>query len=606
MAVTTGSARSTPRSLRETSQSRPVLFAGLALVVVGAGAVFDPWGWSGYLSVKVIAVGVGVALLALSLGRTGSLVVPWGAWGASAGVLGVLMVLATVLNGTVWRSVLGAPLRLEGMLAWLGFATAFVVGLSLRRRHGDVATDTLMQIAVIAVIVVGAVGIFELAGVEVDSDLIEFRGRVRSTLGNPAAFAGFVVLVAPLAAAASLRRDWWRWAGVGAACLSLIGIAVAQSRGAWLAAGAVAVGIAAVRLRGRLRWVSGAALLAAAAGSVLSGRWHDAVADLGERAAIWRVAVSTIADNPVLGVGPEGFGVAFGERVSDDTIREIGRAAVVDRAHSGILDFAVSFGGVAGLLLAVLLGAVGVAALTALRSGDWRLVALAAGVTAYGLQQQVLFAHPAVDTVWWLMIGFLVADTALAVRPMPRTAAVAAVAVAAALVVNSASVLRNDRLFKQALDAPSITEAYETLDRAASHRPFDDASYLLMGKLVGAAPDVSIVLRGVGRLSEGAERNRGNELVLLALADAQLQAHRLAGQPSFAADADRTLSSLIAQQPANGDAFLRRGIARYYLGDTDAARTDWQRAADLMPERAEPRDYLTAVDSDASGESDWP
>ena len=583
-----------------------MLFAGLALMVIGAGAVFDPWGWSGYLSVKVIAVGAGLALLALSLGRTGSLVVPWGAWSASAGVLGVLMVLATVLSGTVWRSVLGAPLRLEGMLAWFGFATAFAVGLSLRRQHGDVATDALVRVVVIAVIVVGAVGIGELAGVEVDSDLIEFRGRVRSTLGNPAAFAGFMLLVAPLAATAWLRQDWWRWAGVGAACLSLVGIAAAQSRGAWLAAGVVVVAVAAMRLRGQFRWVAAAALLAAAAGSAFTGRWHQAVADFGERVAIWRVAVSAIGDNPVLGVGPEGFIVAFGERVSDETIREIGRTAVVDRAHNGVLDFAVSFGGIAGLLFTVLLGAVGVAALKAVRGGDWRLVALAAGVMAYGLQQLVLFAHPAVDTVWWLMIGFLVADTALPVRSMPRTAAVAAVAVAAALVVNSVSVLRNDRLYKQALDASSIPGAYEPLDRAASHRPFDDASYALMGELVGAAPDVSIVLRGVERLSDGAERNRGNELVVLALADAQLQAFRLAGQPSFAADANRTLSSLIATQPANGDAYLRRGIARYYLGDNDAARIDWQRAAHLMPQRAEPRDYLTAVNGDGSGEPGLP
>lgn len=81
------------------------------------------------------------------------------------------------------------------------------VGLSLRRRYGDAVVGPLAKAAVVAVMGVSAVGVLEFAGVEVDPDLLEFWGRVRSTFGNPAVLADFQVLAGPLAAEAMTKRD---------------------------------------------------------------------------------------------------------------------------------------------------------------------------------------------------------------------------------------------------------------------------------------------------------------------------------------------------------------------------------------------------------------
>ena len=581
----------------------PVVAAGLTLVVVGGAVVFDPRGYNGYLASKVLFASVGLLLLVVSLSRGSALVVPTGLPLAFGAALVGFVVFASVSSDSVWRSVLGAPLRLEGMLAWLGFAVAFAVGLSLRRRYGDAVSESFVKVAVVAVVVVAAVGALEFAGLEIDPDLIEFRGRVRSTLGNPAVLAGFMVLVGPVAVVAATRRDHWRWAGWLTGCLALVNIVAAETRAVWLVVAAIGVFVGFLRLRGRLRWLAVAAVLVALVGSSFTGRWEQVGNDFGERASIWQVAVSVIIDNPLFGVGPEMFIVAFEEQVSDETVREIGGIAAVDRAHSGVLDFAVSYGALAGVLYVTVLALVGLLAVRAVRSDDWFRGAVGVGVAAYSLQQQALFAHPTSDIVWWLLVGILVADSGVAARRLPRVAGVVAVAVVAALVVNAGSVIRNDRLYLTGLESSSFFGAYEPLETAASHRPFDDLSYILMGELLPGTPDVSIVQRGIEHLREGVGQNPGNGLVSRALSDALLQAFRLTGEPSFASDSVDNLSSLIETQDANGDTFLKRGTAWYYLGDIEAARSDWERAAFLMPDRPEPWDNL-AVIGDAAGTSD--
>ena len=573
--------------------------AGLVLVIVGAAVIFDPWGFTGYLALKVVVAGAGLLVLSWWLSRHSAVVVPGGPWLAVGAGLGVLVLAATMASDSVWRSLLGAPLRHEGLVAWLSFGVAFVVGLSLRRLHRDAVAESLVDVAVIAVIVVGAVGMLELAGVQLDADLIQFRGRVRSTFGNPAVLSGFMVLVGPVAFVAATRRDRWRWAGWFACVLALVILAVAQTRSVLVVAVVVGLFVALLHTHGRLRWLILAVMAAAVVGASFTGRWRAVGADLEGRVAIWEVAWSAIADDPLLGNGPESFIVSYGEHVSDETVREFGRAAAVDRAHSGVLDFAVSFGAPAGLLYVAVLVSVGLLAIKAIREGGWFKVALACGIAAYCLQQQTFFVHPSSDVVWWLMVGILVSDSDVAMRSLPRITGVLMVSAAAVLLVNAVSSARNDRLYDRALASATHVEAYQHLEEAASHRPFDDLSYVLIGDAVSRAPNALVVQRGIEQIHKGTRFNPGNELVHLALLDAQLQAFRLTGIEAFASDARADATELVRTQQANGDAYLKRGTAAFYLGDLEAARSDWERAAFLLPDRPEPIENLAVLDAPA-------
>ncbi len=573
----------------------PVASVGLGLVVAGSAVVFDPWGYNGYLASKVLVAGLGLLLMVVSLARRSALLVPRGVGLVVGSGLVGLSVIASTQSDSVWRSVLGAHLRQDGLLTSLGFVVAFVVGLSLRRRYGDGVAETLVKVTVLAVTAVTALGVLETAGLEIDPDLIEFHGRTRSTLGNPAILAGFLILTGPVAAVAIARRDPWRWAGWAAAVGTVINIAGAQTRSVWLAGAALGIGAGLVRLRGRSRALLTAALPTALLATLLTGRWDQVVGDLGERVSIWQVAVSTVADNPLFGVGPEMFIVAFEEHVSDTTSREIGGGVVLDRAHNGVLDFAVSNGALAGVLYVLVLTFVGLLAVRAVSGGDWFRAALGFGAAAYLLAQQSLFAHPTSDLVCWLSVGILAADSGLAVRRLPRLASIVVAAAVAASIVNAGSVVHNDRLYRTALRAPSFIEAYQPLEQAASNRPADDQSYILMGALLADTPDYPLVRRGLQQIREGSERNPGNGLVVRALTDTLLHAHNLTGDRFFATESAARLSALIETQPANGDSYLRRGTAWYYLGDFDAARSDWERAAFLMPDRLEPRENLAAI-----------
>ena len=570
--------------------------SGLMLLVAGAAVIWDPWGFNGFVAAKAAVAAIGTALIVGYLARRSAMILPAGGWLFVGGALGGVMLAAALASESVWRSLLGAPNRLEGLLAWAGFGAAFAAGMSLRRANRDAAAASLVDAAVAAVVVVGAAGLLEIAGVSVDAELITFEGRLRSTLGSPALLSGFLVLAAPLAALAWTRPGPWRWAGAAAAALAVVNLAAAQTRAAWIAVVAVCAAAALIAARGRLRMMIAVAAVAAAAVAVLSDRWRDFGRALRGRAAIWEVAVSTVADRPLLGNGPEMFAVSYGERVSDDTVREFGDVSL-DRAHSGVLDFAASYGAVAGLLYVAGLAGVAMLAYRAVRSGDGFRAAAGIGVACYALMQQAFFPHTSTDMVWWLMVGYLAADSRVPALRLPRAGGALMLSVLCVVAVNAVSVARNDRLYQRSVDSASVSEAYGLLAQAASHRPFDDFSYIVMGDLLRLSTDTGIVADGIEHISDGAEHNEGNALVAIALIDAHLQAHRVTPDGGHAADAQRTAADLIAAQPANGVAYLKRGLASWYLEDLDQARSDWERAAYLLPHRPEPRDNLAVLDS---------
>ena len=569
---------------------------GLGLVLIGASVVFDPFGIAGYLALKVLAVALGLALLWASLAWDRSLAIPCGRAMSAGAVAFVLMTAATVSSPAVERSLLGAPQRLSGLLMWLSLAVAFISGFSLRRLRGESVDVVVMRLSVAAVVIVGGFAVLEALGVGWNAGTLEFRGRLRSTLGNPSVLASLVLLMGPLCVVAvvSPGRWRWRWSALCACGLAAVMLIGSQTRGAVAASAMTAVVLVVVRAswRQRLWLLGGTGLLLAS--TIVVGRWGDLGFGFRGRVAIWDVTVRAIADRLLLGVGPEMFIVEYSERVGDSVVREFGRHSTTDKAHSGLLDFAVSFGVPAALLYTAVLAAVGFCAVRAMASDQIIRAALGAGVLAYVLQQQVFIHHPALDGSFWMLTGVLVASVdmrARFVRPM-SLASLTAVCVIAGLVLNSWSVMRNDHDFMRAHTAKTFAEAYEHLESAADRRVFDDTPYILMGELLQRTPHVHLVARGARRLRRGAALNPGNEPVALALADVHLQGFRLTASASWAQSARSGLDDLIDSQPTNGLAFLKRGMAAFYLGDHQAAGSDWRRALWLIPGDERPANNL--------------
>ncbi|WP_420435943.1 O-antigen ligase family protein [Candidatus Poriferisocius sp.] len=570
--------------------------AGLGLLLVVVPVVFDPFARSGYLAVKVLAAGIGVGLIGLSLAWSRALAVPWGKAAAAAGGALVLVVAATAASPSFERSLLGAPQRMSGALMWMFLAVAFAVGFSLRRLRGESADAAIMALGVVAVLAVGLFAVLEAVGVGWGLEAVEFEGRLRSTLANPAVLASFAVLVGPLCIAAAVSAPKWRWPALGACGLAGAMLVGSQSRGAIAAFAATAAVFVAMRAsrQVRVRAVASAGVLLAATLAV--GRWGDTGFGFRGRAAIWEVAAETIAARPLLGVGPEMFLIEYSERVGEATVREFGRYGATDRAHSGLLDFAVSSGVPAAVLYLAVLAAVGVMAARAMASPQPALAALGAGLLAYAVQQQVFFPHPATDAVFWLLAGVLAAAVGARARPLRSWPIMAAAAlVVAGTLANSWSLIRNDHDFERASTAETHAVAYQHLTSAADRRSFDDEPYILMGALLQSADDIGLIAEGEARLRRGESLNPGNETVSLALAEVRLQGFRVSNDPGWAHRSRSGLDRLIGSQPTNGTAYLKRGAAHYYLGDLASAESDWERAAWLLPDDPTPADNLEVL-----------
>ena len=286
-----------------------------------------------------------------------------GLWVALLGVL-LLATVRAVDPLSVW---IGTPDRRLGFLAWITFPALFLAGyacdraccdppraarLDARRRrarrleHGRVARAFAARSRSFA-----------------DS-------RAGGPFGQPAYLGAACLLLGPLSVATALDAGeckWWRRAGALGGGAALVALAASQTRAAWV--GAI---VAAVVDRGRAA-ASVAPIPGVGSGGRRGGcdrnrrRDHHAARRPGylvvrsaqgtsaSRFDEWRTAIATIADYPVLGVGPEGYRVVFPQEVSESYIQKYGVAVFPDRAHDGILDVTLAGGVLAGLLYAALL-----------------------------------------------------------------------------------------------------------------------------------------------------------------------------------------------------------------------------------------------------------
>jgi len=328
-----------------------VLAALLPLAVLAV----DPWGWYPFGPGKWLLVSVllpaGTAALWWSRPRRSVRSVSWAAWGLVA-----WMAVAAAFGDDRVYAWVGTPERHLGVLAWALCALALMAGQTL-----DVERDraVLTWALTAAGAGVGAFAVAQALGFE-PSVFQVTAGRLTATLGSAAYLGAVTALLLPalvgIAADPRLARAVRIAAGVGSVLLAVT-CAGAGARAAWVGLGAAVVVAAFVRRRSlRTHWrgaavVAAVGLATAAAVVVLSpvGARVGAVGDAdaaGGRSRVdeWRVATRIIADHPVLGVGPEGYRIAFAEGVDVRYEQAHGRDPLPDRAHSAPLDVALAGG----------------------------------------------------------------------------------------------------------------------------------------------------------------------------------------------------------------------------------------------------------------------
>ncbi len=397
----------------------------MAAVVVGSVLVVDPAGLAPFGPARFAVVSFAIlAALALALRAGGTMARgPMLAWL----VFLVLVALAAALGLDPLYAWTGTPERHFGVLTWGLCLAGFVAGQLLGRRGARL----VVPVVVAVVVLVGLWASAETLGWR-PIDLVASGDRPVATLGSSAFLGAAMALLAPAALGLALDADQTarrRWSAGLAAGLGLVGLVTSGARAAWV--GALISGSVVLLARWRSRrpqagalplpaWALAPGLVLAAVAVVAiavltgtAGRVPDAFGDgrggIGGRLDEWRVATRVVAANPLGGVGPEGYRIAFGTYVDDAYEMEHGRDPLPDRAHSAVLDVAATVGLPGLVAYLVLLGLVGRYAWRAICDGLPWLAGLAAGLVGYAAQSVFLFPLAELDPLAWMLTGVVLA-----------------------------------------------------------------------------------------------------------------------------------------------------------------------------------------------------
>jgi O-antigen ligase len=321
----------------------------------------------------------------------------------------------------------------------LGFVLAVCAALVARQSHDSLHWVLRGWTASALVVLLPALPAASTASDRFGGSLVE--GRVQGAFAQPNDFAEFSLmgLAVAWALVAGSRRVADRILGGTGILVSLAGVAVSFSRGAWIAAAALVV--IAVILAPRLLpsvAVVGTSLVAFSAGALaasippfpallirLQALLEGARNPEDDRLLIWRQGLRLFAENPIFGRGPGTF--ATGSYDLGSTL--IQRPYI--HSHNVPLTVAAEMGVLALICLIGLTVAVGISCLSALRrlklTGRNRqtaeLAVLGAGLVAIAVHGlvDVVYTNPFLIPLAWLLLG-IVAGTCRRVLVEPQSA----------------------------------------------------------------------------------------------------------------------------------------------------------------------------------------
>jgi O-antigen ligase len=255
---------------------------------------------------------------------------------------------------------------------------------------GSVLARFTLSVGAAAGAALAAFGLLQLAGLDPVLNAIGSisYGRVGSLVGSPIGLGCCLAMILPLQLRLALDGEDLRRRRMGWIFLFInsLGLLFTWSRGAWLAA-TIGLGCYLVwteRLQGPKTRLAGmklaaATLLAAITLTFAAGRIRPtSISDLG-RIAVWHSAWRMFAAHPLVGAGPDTFGLLLGRYKTESFVRAYREFGSQGHAHNDILQ-TLSMAGLAGLgAYAWLLGAAWRRLQNALRDKAQRVDAAAAG-----------------------------------------------------------------------------------------------------------------------------------------------------------------------------------------------------------------------------------
>jgi O-antigen ligase len=304
--------------------------------------------------------------------------------------------LSTVFAYNQNVALFGTYSRYDGLLTIVTYAVLF--WLSVQATDGPAEADSLLRVLLASGYVVATIAIVQCLTDSLGHGVVV---PAFGPLGQKNVLGAFLAILCPLAYGELVAARSWgaRILACNVLAVCVIALFLSFSRSAWLATGLAGL-IAAFATRGpglRFGVASVAALLLVIAAILLFGGSQVQRADLGEfgdRPAVWRDSLRLIASRPLVGYGPDNFGLVFPRFQGTDLHQPW------DKAHAEMLQVA-STQGVIGLAASLLL-------LVAFVQAFWRgrrnpgAYAVVAAWVGYTATLQVNFSALAAALPFWI------------------------------------------------------------------------------------------------------------------------------------------------------------------------------------------------------------
>ena len=443
-------ARDRPGSVLLLELRRWVLRGGLFMLPLAyTWNTYDQFVLPKLVLARVLAA-VLVSLLLVQFALEGRLTIrrtpidlPLGVWLGSS-------VLSTAFAVNTNVAIFGTYSRYDGLLTSVTYAALFwLAGQSL---SGPADVRSVFRVMLASGYLVAGIAIGQSVH---DSIRQQALAQAFGPLGQPNVLGTYLAMLLPLGAFELLEARTWFGRIIAANVVALMALALllSVSRSAWIAAGAGALVLlaGATTSTARVRVLIGASLTVAIAFVLLvalqaSPTWRHldlrlagafSAQDWHDRLAIWHDAPRLVVERPLVGFGPDTLGLVYGQ------VRTLGGVELVDKAHSELLQIAVTQGLVGVAAYALLL--------VAFTRAFWRgrhgqgAIAAFAGWVAYETALQPNFTALASALPFWIFaagaIAWWSADRSVVLvlpRPVAYTSAILSVALLPAVVVAGA------------------------------------------------------------------------------------------------------------------------------------------------------------------------
>jgi O-antigen ligase len=314
----------------------PKLLAARVLVVLLAALFLARW-WRGEITVKRTPLDLPILTYVVSAG------------------------LSTLLAANVNIALFGSYGRLEGLLTIATYAALF--WLTVQSLSTPAQARGVLSALLAGAFVVAAIAVLQAVAGALTVGPTSSVSRASSTFGNSNALAAYLAMVLPLAVNEFLRATSTSDRILAANVVAMVAIALVLTfgRGGWVggAVGVMIVIVATRPSRRRVMVMAGAAvglvaaMLAAIAllgaggapiAQATAARFlslFDPTAGTGAiRLHIWKDTLGLIASRPLLGYGPDNFGLVFPAFQTGYW----SRLSLIDESHSEVLQIAATQG----------------------------------------------------------------------------------------------------------------------------------------------------------------------------------------------------------------------------------------------------------------------